>query len=277
MDGVNKTLYIPLYGKAFVSKRGLLLRDPKAEEIWAAQGFPLKGKAKSKWLAYNMGMRSAVFDRWLSEKLEAFPDAVVLHPGCGLDSRCHRVNHEGAWYDLDFPEVITERRRFFMETDRYRMIPADLREEGWLEAIPRGGTALIVMEGVSMYLTREELSALLSRWRAHFSQVCLLMDHYTTFAARATKYKNPINEVGVTTVHGFDDPLTVTQGTGFCPEKELSLTPDDLIAQLPKKEQKFFRTMFAGKMAKKIYRLYSYEAFPRGEGGPEGRMRDGDM
>ena len=35
MDGVNKTLYIPLCGKAAVSRRGILLRDPKAEEIWA--------------------------------------------------------------------------------------------------------------------------------------------------------------------------------------------------------------------------------------------------
>ena len=59
MDGVNKTLYIPLYGKAAVSRRGILLRDPKAEEIWAEAGFPLKGKAKS----YYMGMRAAVFDK----------------------------------------------------------------------------------------------------------------------------------------------------------------------------------------------------------------------
>ena len=36
MDSVNKTLYIPLYGKALVSQKGLFLRDPKAEEIWAA-------------------------------------------------------------------------------------------------------------------------------------------------------------------------------------------------------------------------------------------------
>ena len=63
MDNVNKTLYIPLYGKAYVSKKGIILRDPKAEVIWAAEGFPLKGKSKSKWLAYYMGMRAAVFDR----------------------------------------------------------------------------------------------------------------------------------------------------------------------------------------------------------------------
>ena len=30
---VNKTLYIPLYGKAYVSKTGIILHDAKAEEI----------------------------------------------------------------------------------------------------------------------------------------------------------------------------------------------------------------------------------------------------
>ena len=33
MDSVSKTLYIPLYGKAAVSRRDILLHDPKAEEI----------------------------------------------------------------------------------------------------------------------------------------------------------------------------------------------------------------------------------------------------
>ena len=36
MNNVNKTLYIPLYGKAYVSRQGILLHDPKAEAIWAA-------------------------------------------------------------------------------------------------------------------------------------------------------------------------------------------------------------------------------------------------
>ena len=35
MNGVNKTLYIPLYGKSYVSKKGIILKDTKAEEIWA--------------------------------------------------------------------------------------------------------------------------------------------------------------------------------------------------------------------------------------------------
>ena len=79
MNSVNKTLYIPLYGKAYVSRRGIILSDPKAEEIWNANAFPLKGKSRSKWLAMYMGMRAAVFDRWTAEAARQEPDAVGLH------------------------------------------------------------------------------------------------------------------------------------------------------------------------------------------------------
>ena len=94
MDNVNKTLYIPLYGKAYVSRKGIILHDAKAEEIWSLEGFSLKGKSKSKWLAYYMGMRSAVFDRWTVEKIRENPGAVVLHIGCGMDNRVGRVAAE---------------------------------------------------------------------------------------------------------------------------------------------------------------------------------------
>lgn len=256
MDNVNKTLYIPLYGKAYVSKRGCLLHDPDAESIWESEGFPLKGKAASKWLAYNMAMRAAVFDRWLEGNLT--PGAVVLHLGCGMDARCRRVKCENAWYDVDFPQVIGERKKYFRETQTYHMVGSDLRAD-WLDAVPSGGTALVVMEGISMYLTGDERQDLLKRLTAHFSKVKLLMDVYTVFAARATKYKNPINDVGVTQVYGFDDPTEPETRTGLRFLKEHDLTPADMISQLPKGEQGFFRLMFGGKLAKKIYRLYEYE------------------
>lgn len=256
MDAVNKTLYIPLYGKATVSRRGLLLNDPAAEKIWEAEGFPLKGKAASKWLAYNMAMRAAVFDNWLREALAQWPDALVLHLGCGLDSRCSRVKCENEWYDVDFPEVLRERKRYFAESERYSMIGSDLRED-WLENVPKG-RAIVVMEGVSMYLTGPERLDLLKRLKDHFGQVRLLLDVYTVFAAKATKYKNPINDVGVTEVHGFDDPKDLEQGTGLRFVEAHSLTPENMIVQLPKREQGFFRLFFAGKLAGKIYRLYEY-------------------
>ena len=69
MNNVNKTLYIPLYGKAYVSNKNIILRDKKAEEIWEKEGFALKGKSKSKWLAYYMAMRSVIYDEWLEKEV----------------------------------------------------------------------------------------------------------------------------------------------------------------------------------------------------------------
>ena len=103
MNNVNKTLYIPLYGKSLVSKKGIILSDKKAELIWEKEEFSLKGKSKSKWLAYYMAMRSRVFDEWLLTKLASNEDFVILHIGCGMDSRIDRVKVNGhTWFDIDF-------------------------------------------------------------------------------------------------------------------------------------------------------------------------------
>ena len=257
MDAVNKTLYIPLYGKSYVSKRGIILHDPKAEKIWAAEGFPLKGKSASKWLSFYMGMRAAVFDRWVSRQLEKMPEAVVLHLGCGMDGRCCRVAAaDRLWYDLDFPAVMSERKKYYRETECYRMVSADVRRADFLENI-QGETTIVVMEGISMYLKPEELLQVLTRLSRRFSQVALLMDCYTEFAAKASKYRNPINDVGVTEVTGMDDPK-VLEGSGLAFVQEHDMTPDDLIDQLTGMEKIIFKKLYAGTIARKMYRLYEY-------------------
>ena len=262
MDNVSKTMYIPLYGKSWVSRRGLILKDPKAEEIWAAEGFPLRGKAKSKWLAYYMGMRSAVFDSWLGERLAEAGDAAILHLGCGMDSRVERVGWKGnAWYDVDLPPVIRERKRYYRESETYHMLEGDLCSTDWLEAIPAGKRAVVLMEGVSMYLEPEALNRTLAAITRHFGSVVLLMDCYTTLGARATKYKNPINTVGVTRVWGMDDPRKPEQNTGLAFVREHEMTPEALIRTLPGLEQPVFRKLFAGSVSRKLYRLYEYRYF----------------
>ena len=259
MDNVNKTLYIPLYGKACVSKKGIILQDKKAEEIWEAEGFALKGKAKSKWLTYYMGMRSKVFDLWLKEQMENDKTAIVLHLGCGMDSRVERIGTNGhLWYDVDFPDVIQERKRYYTETGEYHMISSDVRQSEWLSEVPQDKNAIVIMEGISMYLLTEELTVVLENLTKYFPEVHILMDCYTTFAAKASKYKNPINDVGVTQVYGMDDPLALENGTGLRLVKEHEMTPVSLIDELKGMEKSIFKKVFAGGVSKKMYRLYEY-------------------
>ena len=258
MNSVNKTLYIPLYGKAYVSKKGILLQDPKAEEIWEAEGFSLKGKAASKWLAYYMGMRSAVFDAWLREQMAGNREAVIVQVGCGMDSRVERVGTRGRqWFDVDFPEVIMERKRYYKEENGYHMVGGDIRNSDWLQTIPKGFPVILVMEGVSMYLTEEERKSFLASVGDHFGAVSLLMDCYTMLGARMSKYKNPIHTIGVTQVYGMENPRDpVTDGIDFVGEWEM--TPEKLIDQLSGVEKSVFQKLYGGNFSKRLYKLLEY-------------------
>ena len=69
LDNVNKTLYIPLYGKALVSRQGVILKDITPERIWEEGAVPLGKKSKSRWLAYFMSMRVRTFDDWVKKML----------------------------------------------------------------------------------------------------------------------------------------------------------------------------------------------------------------
>lgn len=92
-------------------------------------------------------------------------------------------------------------------------------------AIPGGRSAIVVLEGFSMYLKRDKLRKLLASLTNHFAPVCVLVDCYTVFAARASKYKNPINKVGVTQLYGIDSPCELEEGTGLAFLKEHDLPP----------------------------------------------------
>lgn len=259
MNNVNKTLYIPLYGKAYVSKRNLFLHDTWAEQIWEAEQFPLKGKSKSKYLAYYMGIRSAVFDEWVKARLSEYDDAIVIHIGCGMDSRAYRIGDgKHVWYDVDFPEVIAERKRYFQENPCYHMLSGDARTPLWLSQITQKQRAIVVMEGVSMYMTTQELQAALAEICKNFVHVSLLTDCYSTVAAKMSRYKNPINDVGVTTVYGIEDPL-VLQTDILCFVKEHDMTPKHYADSLHGMEKHIFKHVYAGSFAKKLYRLYEYE------------------
>lgn len=258
MDSVNRTLYIPLYGKAFVSKKGIIINDPKAENICSSCGLEMSGSAGSKWLAYYMAMRASVYDSWLREKLQQLDEPAVFHIGCGLDSRVERIGGQHTWYDIDFPEVIEERKKFYSETENYHMLGANAAADEWENSVPDAENAVVVMEGVCMYIKSEDIVRLFERLKRKFNHVYLLADFYTTFGVKASKYKNPVNQVGVTELYGIDDPHCLETDAGLAFKTEHDMTPAEMTEQLDGSEKFFFKIMFAGKAAKKIYRLYEY-------------------
>ena len=206
-----------------------------------------------------MGMRAYVFDSWTKEKLLEDKDSIVLHIGCGLDSRVLRVNPTAhSWYDIDFPSVIKERQKYYKETDSYHMIGGDAKDPLWLTSIKETSSAVVILEGISMYLDTDSLVRLFSTLGEHFERVSVLLDAYSSFGAKASKYKNPINDVGVREVFGFDNPAILEKDSGLVFIQEHSMTPLEKISELTKREQRIFKLLYAGNFAKKIYRIHEY-------------------
>lgn len=260
MNEVNKTLYIPLYGKSMVSKQRIILKDSMAEKIWEAERFEIKGKSKSKWLSYNMAMRARIFDDWTREQLCQYKDALVLHIGCGLDSRCIRINMPYAvWIDGDFPDVISIRKKYYNESECYHMISFDASDPENVYDLPDRKIAIVILEGISMYLSNEQLNTFFRALAKKYSSLHILMDVYTIFVARASKFKNPINDVGVTKVCGIDNIGNILSGTDIIYKKKHSLTPKRLVKKLKTYEQIFFKVVFNNSLYEKFYRLYEFE------------------
>ena len=256
---VDKTLYIPLFGKALVSKKGIIIDDPMAEQIWGQVQFKLKGKAKSKWLAYYMGMRSAVFDEWTANQMAKNPNAVILHLGCGLDSRFVRVGKNAKqWVDVDLDKVIQQRKNFYQPQRNYQMLGADISENGFVDALPQAQGAIVILEGVSMYLTNQTLQQLFAKLKDKYCNISILVDCYTPFAVKMSKVKNPVNQVGVKTVYGVKNPQDLCVNTQVKFVKEWQITPQNLVDQLTGLEKLIFKNLYAGKISKALYKLYEY-------------------
>jgi len=87
------------------------------------------------------------------------------------------------WIDLDLPDTIELRRRFFTDTDRRRMLTASLLDEDWIpevEALP--GPYFFLADGVLPYLTEDEVTGTLARLAARFPGSKLAFDSYPRVA-----------------------------------------------------------------------------------------------
>lgn len=109
-----------------------------------------------------MCLRAKLIDDLISDCFSKNNKSIVLHLGCGLDSRYDRIKKPDVdWYDVDFKEVIDIRKHFFLETDDYHLIPSSVTEKEWLEKVPgrisEENKQYIVIAGCSCILKKTRL------------------------------------------------------------------------------------------------------------------------
>jgi len=256
MTNESKTLFIPLAGKARMSREGFF-RDEAAERIVADVSDSMGNVDGSRRLAVYMAMRAMQYDERTAEFIDAHPGCSVVHLGCGLDSRYLRAGMNAAqWYDLDLPEVIELRRRWFHEDARYHMLPSSATELSWMDAISPCAHLLVLAEGLSMYLSRQDMLALADALAVRFDVVTFLFDAYSHRAARLSKYKNPINRVKAKIDFAMDAPEELACAMTFTDVSEIILPR--YVERLSGIDRTRFR--FMGRFGTGLYRIWQFDS-----------------
>jgi len=247
----QETLLIPLYSKAIESHQpDPFFFDQKTLDILDQIDYDFTRLNVARKTALMVCMRAKKLDDYAKSFLTDHPNGIVLHLGCGLDSRCLRVNNgQVEWYDLDMPDVIDLRRYFFQETEKYHMIASSVTELGWMDSISSNGKpVLVIAEGLLMYLQAEDVKALFLKLKQTFPECSIVFDAFSTLTAKSVKQQPSIKKTGALVHWGIDNPAEIEHwAKGIRFQEEWFFNQSEAIQKLGMGYRLMFR--FAGLFA----------------------------
>ena len=170
------------------------VRDPFAARLAGERGVAiLNGLPYPAMARFGMAIRTRLLDDLLLEALAAYPIATVMSVGCGLDTRPWRLDLPPnlRWIEVDFPDMLDYKEAHMAgETARCRRerLTADLNDAAQRRAmIDAAGQepALMITEGLLLYLPAGTVDALAAETREHGAVEHWLSDITTTAFSKA--------------------------------------------------------------------------------------------
>ena len=189
LSEVSLSLLLPLYIRAMETPHPqAILRDQQAVELiqkLKIDASSFNQARVSEEVRVSILLRNRQFDLITSAYLADHPGAVVVHLGCGLDSRFERVdNGQVEWYDLDLPEVINLRCELIGgESERYHLLAYSALDETWMEAVSIHllRPYLFLAEGLFMFFEEQQVIRFVQTLRDRFPSSELVFDAFSPF------------------------------------------------------------------------------------------------
>jgi O-methyltransferase involved in polyketide biosynthesis len=236
LGSIQQTLFIPLAGRARETKRKRpILRDPKAVEMVESVEFD-KSLYGQGWGGFVTVLRTLVFDWWVRQFLTRHPNGTVVELGTGLNTRFERTDNGTVhWVDLDLPDTIELRRRFFADTDRRRMVAASLLDADWMALIEQEpGPYCFIADGVLAYLSRDDVTSTLAHVADRFPGATLAFDSYSEAMLRQQHKTAARRGMAARWEWACDDPRSLEPfGLRLMESATITRLPRGLRAQLP--------------------------------------------
>nr|AWI66928.1 polyketide synthesis O-methyltransferase [Piromyces sp.] len=224
LGAVQETLLIPLYYRSLEAKS----EHPRID---AHYDVDLINKIDYDFSKYNGKMsiegcivRSIILDREVNKYLNDHPDCVVLNFGCGLCTRTKRIDIKNStWYNIDLPDAIELRNKLVDKQDNCYNIGKSMLDETWANdvKVKPGQDVLVIVEGVFMYLTEEEIRTFINIIKKNYRKVFALFEINHTIFANNTKFHDSVKKTNATFKWGIKhgkDLENITSGVKYFEE-----------------------------------------------------------
>jgi methyltransferase (TIGR00027 family) len=147
-----------------------LFRDPFARRLAGERGEQIAAAMSfSNVHTWSWVTRTYLFDQFISEQVQQGVD-LVINLAAGLDARPYRMALPATlqWIEVDLPEILTYKEEVLgsekpvcaLERVRLDLANTSARREQFEQWGRRASKALIITEGLIIYLTAEEVGSL---------------------------------------------------------------------------------------------------------------------
>ena len=190
LSGVPETMLQTIYARAKESRGRGAIHDAKAEEIIEKLDYDFSLADKDTAMHSGVIARTIVLDKLTKSWLAKHPGAVVVNIACGLDTRCYRMSGHSHWYNLDLPETMAVREKLLPESGSISQIAMSAMDDWGGEIKEQNTPVLIIIEGLTMYLTETDVQQIFTVISNRFSKATVFVETMNPMIVKRFKEKS---------------------------------------------------------------------------------------
>ncbi len=178
LSGVEDTLFIPLLGRSYTTKRfPMFFQDKQAVELCKDVDRKEIESNNDEYSYVTSATRYFNLDKITKNFIKNNTKVNIVNLGAGLDTQYSRLGNPNVnYYILDLPNVIELRKKYLQPSENETLISSDLFDTTWFEKIDRNLPTLFISSGVFMYFKKEKIVDFIKTLKSNFKNSELVFD-----------------------------------------------------------------------------------------------------
>ncbi len=217
LSGVADTLFIPLAARVEIStKYPQYFYDKKSMELAQNEKIQEIRRTSSEYSMMASVARYYNMDCFVQKFIEKNGKSNIICLGSGLETMNYRLSDLDAhFYNIDFENVIDNRRELLGTASNETMIPCDITDLRWTKEIDTSLPIMMIVSGVFQYFQPEAVSSLLNSLKEMFPGAEMVFDATDEVGIRyAQKYVKKTGNMDAMMYFYVNDPKKFADSVG---------------------------------------------------------------